>query len=191
MSERKTPAGTTVGVSEPYRYVERCDHLTDDGRCRLAIERPETDIAFAHERRHEEYRCPIVADGDGVDEGAEFPWHRCPHFRSRQRDRACVRCGLEERLVPTGDERPLLEEHHLAYRDAERSIGHEITVSLCRWCHAKVHRSWARLDDDVSPTPEAIAAREARRSDELEELQFPTAAERFGQPSSEDESSRQ
>ncbi len=49
------------------------------------------------------------------------------------------------------EERPLLEEHHLSYaRDGEQ-LSHEITVYLCRWCHAKVHNSWARITDDVAP----------------------------------------
>jgi len=59
--------------------------------------------------------------------------------------------------------------------------GHEVTVALCRWCHTKVHKSWARIDDDVSPDPEAIAAREHRRGKEFEEASFETAAERFGE----------
>ena len=89
--------------------------------------------------------------------------------------------------------RPLLEEHHLSYGD-DTSTGsddaagastpdepaHEITVALCRWCHAKVHNSFARIDDDASPDPEAIAARERRRSKEQQEFGFSTAAERRG-----------
>ena len=74
-------------------------------------------------------------------------------------------------------DRPLLEEHHLAYPD-ERSLGHEITVRLCRWCHAKVHGSWARITDDAGPDPEALAAREGRRDRELAEAEFRSARER-------------
>jgi hypothetical protein len=77
------------------------------------------------------------------------------------------------------DERPLLEEHHLSYADEGETVGHEITVSLCRWCHAKVHNSWARLDDDVEPDPEALAEKEGRRSRELDETSFETAKERY------------
>jgi hypothetical protein len=81
------------------------------------------------------------------------------------------------------EERPLLEEHHLSYAaDSVEGSGdpdHEITVSLCRWCHAKVHDSWARIDDDVNPDPEAIAKREARQARQQDELSFDTAAERF------------
>jgi hypothetical protein len=76
------------------------------------------------------------------------------------------------------ERRPLLEEHHLSYPDGE-GTSHEITVSLCRWCHAKVHNSFARVDDDASPDPEAIAERETRRAAGTEELGFESARERF------------
>ena len=75
------------------------------------------------------------------------------------------------------DERPLLEEHHLSYADAG-SMDHEITVYLCRWCHAKVHNSWARITDDAAPDPEALAELEGRRSREVEEAEFRSAADR-------------
>lgn len=52
---------------------------------------------------------------------------------------------------------------------------------LCRWCHAKVHDSWARITDDVNPDPEALAAKEGRRSVELKESEFTTAADRYQQ----------
>ncbi|MEF8801491.1 MAG: hypothetical protein V5A56_10730, partial [Halolamina sp.] len=55
---------------------------------------------------------------------------------------------------------------------------HEITVGLCRWCHTKVHRSFARITDDASPDPEAVAAREQRRGAEMEEFGFQSASER-------------
>jgi len=81
------------------------------------------------------------------------------------------------------DERPLLEEHHLSYSEgSEQGEGdptHEITVFLCRWCHAKVHNSWARVTDDVNPDPEAVAEQEGRKSRELDEMGFQSAAERF------------
>ena len=57
---------------------------------------------------------------------------------------------------------------------------HEITVALCRWCHSKVHASFARIDDDARPDPEAIAERESRRSKEESETAFETARERYG-----------
>jgi hypothetical protein len=169
----KTPKGTTVGVDDPYAFVERCDHLTDDGRCRFAVERGDHDPEFARERHADDLRCP-AADPHG-----EWAWSDCPHFRSRQRNRECLRCGLEERRVP-GEVRPLLEEHHLSYAgEPEADMEHEVTVYLCRWCHAKVHSSWARVDDDVGPDAEAIAAAEERRSREQAETAFSTAAERF------------
>jgi hypothetical protein len=175
----KAPGGTSVGVDDPYAFVERCDHLTDDGRCRYAAEYAGNDPAFAAERRDDDLRCP-AADPHG-----EWEWQDCPQFRARQHDRECVRCGLEERRVANSGERPLLEEHHLSYRGSGELRGdgmdasHEITVYLCRWCHAKIHRSWARVDDDASPDPEAVAAAEGRRSRELKEAAFTTAAERY------------
>jgi hypothetical protein len=183
---RKTPTGTSVGVDEPYDHVERCDHLTDDGRCRYAAEYAQHDPEFAAERRADDLRCP-AADPDGA-----WDWADCPHFRARQRSRECIRCGLEEvRLanVEARDTRPLLEEHHLSYRgEPEADMAHEITVYLCRWCHAKVHQSWARVDDDAAPDPEAIAAKEERRAREQAETGFETAAERFD-PGDTDDSS--
>ena len=167
---KKTPSGTAVGVEDPYEHAGVCDHATGDGKCRYAFEFPKQDREFAAERRAEEFRCP-VADGD-------WAWADCPHYRCRQRHRECVRCGIEERRRAHDDERPLLEEHHLAY-DSDEDVGHEITVYLCRWCHAKVHGSWARVDDDANPDPEAIAAAESRRSEEQSELGFESAAERF------------
>lgn len=168
---KRTPTGTTVGVDDPYAHVERCDHVTDDGRCRLAIERPSVDRAFAEERRAAEYACPVGNE--------TWAWRDCPHFRSTGETHACVRCGLEERRDGLDAERrPLIEEHHLSYDAAGADPEHEITVGLCRWCHAKVHQSWARITDDVSPDPEAIAEREQRRTEELAECRFQTAAER-------------
>jgi hypothetical protein len=229
----KTDAGTPVGVDDPYDHVGHCDHLTDDGRCRYAVEHGDHDPGFARERRRDDYRCPVVADPDGSPEpprasgpeapesdrdgragaaseeggpGAALPgpweWVDCPHFRCRDRTRECVRCGLEAVRMAHDDDRPLLEEHHLSYdRDGDRAPepgtadpgpgcdpaggadgrlpAHEITVYLCRWCHAKVHDSWARIDDDVAPDAEAIAEREGRRSRERDELGFDSAADRF------------
>lgn len=170
----KTPQGTTVGVEDPYAVVERCDHLTDDGRCRYAAEHGQHDPEFARKRQADDLRCP-AADPEG-----EWGWADCPHFRDRQRSKACRRCGLEERRLATEETRPLLEEHHLEYADDERKeLAHEITVSLCRWCHAKVHNSWARIDDDASPDPEAIAAAEGRRSKEQAEFGFESAKDRY------------
>jgi hypothetical protein len=182
----KTPRGTSVGVEDPYEHVDRCDHVTDDGRCRFAVERAERDPSFAAERRADDLRCPaaafearVAADRAVSDdpEAGEWRWADCSHFRSREHDDTCARCGLAERRVD--GERPLLEEHHLSYADEPAAgMDHEITVALCRWCHAKVHGSWARIDDDAAPDPEALAAAEGRRSAELAETAFRTAAER-------------
>ena len=214
----KTPSGTSVGVEDPYAHVDRCDHCTDEGRCRFAVEQGDRDPEFANARSREDFRCPVVcevqsASGDRAGSGATrearldeegltgpWDWADCPHFRRRNRDRECERCGLEEHRMAHDDERPLLEEHHLSYREGDspaepgamserdpRTTGdgagngpsHEITVFLCRWCHAKVHDSWASVDDDVNPDPEAIAEREGRRSREQAELGFQSAAERY------------
>jgi hypothetical protein len=179
----KTPTGTSVGVEDPYAHVDRCDHLTDEGRCRFAVEQGDRDPAFADARSREDFRCPVAGDPGTEDADGPWEWVDCPHFRCRTHERECVRCGLAERRMAHSDERPLLEEHHLSYRadssSGEGDPGHEITVVLCRWCHAKVHDSWAGIHDDVNPGPEALAEREARRSREQAELGFESAAERY------------
>ncbi|MFC6992354.1 hypothetical protein ACFQH3_11700 [Haladaptatus sp. GCM10025707] len=168
----KTPQGTSVGVDDPYAHVERCDHLTDDGRCRYAFHYAGNDPEFAAARKADDFQCPVV------DPESNWEWRDCPHFRSTEHNRECARCGLEERLNKHSTTvRPLLEEHHLSYADREAGT-HEITVFLCRWCHAKIHNSFARIDDDASPDPEAIAEGETRRGQELDELGFQTASER-------------
>ena len=168
----RTPRGSPIGIEDPYAVVDRCDHCTDRGHCRLAIERPEIDWEFADRLAAVEYACP-VADPDG--DWAK--WSDCPHLERRTTGRACHRCGLEARRDGLSTARPLLEEHHLRYPDQD-GLDHEITVALCRWCHAKVHDSWAALTDDVNPDPEAIAERESRRASELAELSFPSASDR-------------
>ncbi|MEY7848651.1 hypothetical protein AB7C87_05550 [Natrarchaeobius sp. A-rgal3] len=173
----RTPNGTAVGVDDPYEFAGLCDYLTGDGRCRYAYDHYEHDPEFARERAREEYACPIV-DPDSDSEG-DPEWADCQHFRSRNRDRECVRCGLAEKRMAQSEARPLLEEHHLSYARDGDQLSHEITVYLCRWCHAKVHNSWARITDDVAPDPEAIAALEERRGREYEEMGFESAAERY------------
>jgi hypothetical protein len=183
----KTDAGTSVGVDDPYAHVDRCDHCTDEGRCRFAVEQGDRDPPFARERRAADYRCPVVGEADEKGLTGPWDWADCPHFRCLQRDRECERCGLSEVRLAHDDERPLLEEHHLSYRERGTpgptgggvETGHEITVFLCRWCHAKVHKSWAGLTDDVGPDPEAIAAAEERKTRERAELSFESAADRF------------
>ena len=173
----KTPRGTAVGVDDPYEHAGLCDHLTDDGRCRYAFEYAEHDPAFARERRAAEFRCPVVADADGAIPDGEA-WAACRHYRCRTDGEECLRCGLPEHRDGHTDARPLLEEHHLSYADGE-GASHEITVTLCRWCHATVHDSWGRITDDVSPDPEALAEREGRRSREQSELSFEPASDRY------------
>jgi hypothetical protein len=170
----RTPTGTPVGVDDPYAHADRCDHLTSDGRCRYALEHAGDDPSFAADRRAEDYAC-VVADD-------ETTWRTCPHYRSTTDGRECRRCGLAEVRMAHDDDRPLLEEHHLSYGGEADGTdpSHEITVALCRWCHAKVHAGWARIDDDVGPDAEALAAREERRSRERGEFGFRTAAEREG-----------
>jgi len=179
----ETPTGTPVGVDDPYEHAGVCDHLTDDGRCRFALTRAGDDPEFSAARRAADYDC-VAAEED-----SEF--RDCPHYRSTTDGRECVRCGLEAVRIAHDDSRPLLEEHHLSYGsggdrastdpDGSETTGepsHEITVALCRWCHAKIHRSFARIDDDVEPDPEAFAAREERRAKEQSEFGFSTARER-------------
>ena len=184
----RTPDGTPVGVDDPYAVAGVCDHLTDDGRCRFALTQAGNDPAFTDARRVDDYACHVGPDG---------AWRACPHYRSTTDGRECMRCGLEEVRLAGEAARPLVEAHHLSYGDAETTDDtavttdatttndtaaagpHEITVALCRWCHTKVHRSIARIDDDASPDPEAIAEREGRRTKEREETAFETARERF------------
>jgi hypothetical protein len=177
----RTDAGTTVGVDDPYAVVDRCDHLTSDGKCRFAVERADQDPEFAAARQAEGFRCPVA--GEQTEEGPTGPWDwaDCSHFRCRTHDRTCVRCGLTEERMAHDDDRPLLEEHHLSYADdsteGSGATSHEITVSLCRWCHAKVHDSWARIDDDVTPDTAAIAERENRRARQQAETAFSPATD--------------
>ncbi len=186
----RTPDGTPVGVDDPYDVAGICDHLTDDGRCRFALTRAGDDPAFAAERH---------ADGDACHVGPEGNWRACPHYRSTTDGRECARCGLAEVRLAHESARPLVEEHHLSYGDAgdgdttdgdgtadgddmtelDDAGPHEITVALCRWCHAKVHGSFARIGDDASPDPAAIAERESRRAKEHTESAFETASERY------------
>lgn len=167
---KRTPQGTAVGVDDPYKHVDRCDHLTDSGECRLSLVRVANSPWLDDAERDDETACLV---------GPEGCWSECPQFRSTATATACRRCGLEEhRVAHQSACRPLLEAHHLSYADADTSNSHEITVMLCRWCHAKVHSGWARITDSVNPDPEAIAERERRRGAELAEAEFVTAADR-------------
>jgi hypothetical protein len=173
----KTDRGTSVGVDDPYEVAGACDHLTDDGRCRFALDRAGDDPEFARARRADGYAC-LVGESD-------CDWRDCPHYRWTPRARECHRCGLEEVRLAHESARPLLEEHHLSYGDGA-ATSHEITVRLCRWCHAKVHGSFARIDDDATPAVEAVAAREERRGKEQAELGFESAAERYERGDADD-----
>ena len=173
----QTPEGTPVGVDDPYAVAGRCDHLTDDGRCRLARDHAGVDPEFAAARAADDYACHVGEAGE---------WRNCPHYRWTTTADVCRRCGLEERRVAHDDSRPLIEEHHLSYGDGSSDAPgdtdkprHELTVALCRWCHAKVHQSFARIDDDVDPDPEAVAEREQRQAAEAEEFGFQSARDRF------------
>lgn len=181
----ETPDGTPVGVDDPYAVAGRCDHLTSDGRCRYALDHPDADPAFAADRRADGYACVVADTEEAATDGADPDWSCCPHYRATTEARECVRCGLEEvRIAHDDDARPLVEEHHLSYGSGSdagtegEAPSHEITVGLCRWCHTKVHRSFARIDDAASPDPEAIAVREGRRGEELSEMAFESASER-------------
>ena len=183
MAVKETPSGTPVGVDDPYDAAGVCDHLTSDGRCRFALTRAGDDPQFARERERDEYACLA---------GEETPFRECPHYRSTTDGRECRRCGLEEVRMAHDNSRPLLEEHHLSYGSSEGSdrsaddrrtsddgeTSHEITVALCRWCHAKIHAGNGRIDDDATPDPDARAERAARRQVEREEAGFQTAAQR-------------
>jgi len=145
----KTDAGTSVGVENPYEYVDRCDHLTDEGKCRFAVEYGDADPQFARERRREEYQCPVAGDPEEAGATGSWEWEDCPHFRCRNRERECLRCGLAEQRMAHDDDRPLLEEHHLSYADTSAEgtgeTSHEITVFLCRWCHAYQHTTYIQI----------------------------------------------
>ena len=164
----RTPEGTPVGVDDPYTVAGVCDHLTSDGRCRLALRHSSVDSEFAAERAADDYACHVGETDD---------LRACPYYRWTTSDTECARCGLAELRLAHDETRPLLEEHHLSYPD-DHGTSHELTVSLCRWCHAKVHRSFARIDDDASPDPEAIAERETRRAAEQQEFGFQSARKR-------------
>jgi len=178
----QTPEGTPVGVDDPYAVAGLCDHLTDDGRCRFALNHGSVDPEFAEQRAVDGYTCHVGEAGD---------WRACPHYRWTTTNDECRRCGLRGRRLAHDDSRPLIEEHHLSYADADAGDGaatadsdtvdasHELTVALCRWCHAKVHQAFARIDDGVDPDPEAIAEREQRRAAENEEVEFQSARDRF------------
>ncbi|QDX39823.1 hypothetical protein [Salarchaeum sp. JOR-1] len=197
----KTPSGTSVGVADPYERAGVCDHVTGDGRCRYAVEHAQHDPEFAAERRADDYRCPVAADDWAWrdcphyrDTATSDECARCG-LDERRNAHSDARPLLEEHHLSYADERSESAEQasgetansagernesaeQASSTDGAGELAHEITVTLCRWCHAKVHGSWAAIDDDASPDAAALAEREGRKSDELAELGFETAAER-------------
>ncbi len=171
---KKTPKGTPVGVDDPYIYVDKCDHLTGEGLCRLILENRDVEGSFQVELERGDYVCPVVEQ--------KWKWENCPYFRYRANQKRCARCGLEERLNAHDNSRPLLERHHLSYAGERvgggEQMDHEIIVILCRWCHAKVHKSGARINDEVEPDRKALEMMEERKSAEMNETKFESARER-------------
>ena len=173
-----TPRGTPVGVENPYEYVSKCDHLTGSGMCRLMFEDGHIDLTFREMLQKNEFNCPVVS--------GEWEWKDCPKFRFRTNGKVCARCGLEEHLNSHDNSRPLLEKHHLSYAEPEggkipdrEDMSHEITITLCRWCHAKVHKAGVRIDDCVEPDLKAIKMAYGRKKIEDEETVFKSARERY------------
>ncbi len=198
----RTPDGTPVGVDDPYAVAGVCDHLTDDGRCRFALTRAGDDPEFAAARRADGYACHVGPD----DAWRECPHYRST--TDGRECRRCgleevriahddARPLVEEHHLSYGASGTDATEDRDggAGRHPDDGAGghpddgagghpddagpHEITVALCRWCHTKVHRSFARIDDDARPDPEAVAERESRRSKEQSESAFETAGERL------------
>ena len=198
----RTPGGSPVGVDDPYAVAGVCDHLTDDGRCRFALTRAGDDPAFAADRRDDDYACHVGSDGEwrtcphyrSTTDGRECARCGLEEVRLAHAD---ARPLVEEHHLSYGSTGPTDGKTDDAGSgrgvddagsgrgvddagsDVDDAGPHEITVALCRWCHSKVHDSFARIDDDASPDPEAIAEREGRRTRELEESAFTTARERY------------
>ena len=201
----RTPNGTPVGVDDPYAVAGVCDHLTDDGRCRFALTRAGDDPEFAADRRADDYGCHVGADGAwracphyrsttnanacvrcGLENvrlahDASRPLVE-EHHLSYGRGSADAPGTVAERgrEPDAADAEGTDDTRSAADAEGGDDAGpHEITVGLCRWCHAKVHGSIARVDDDASPDPDAIAERERRREAERSESAFETASERY------------
>ena len=171
---KMTPKGTPVGVEDPYAYVDKCDHLTGEGFCRLALQNSNVEETFQMELEGRRYNCPVVED--------KWGWENCPYFRFRSMENRCSRCGLEEKINAHDSSRPLLERHHLSYRKAAMGKGrvsHEITVMLCRWCHAKVHKLGAIISENAAPDRKALELLWKRKNAEMKETKFESAKERY------------
>ncbi|ERH02326.1 MAG: hypothetical protein J07HN6_01894, partial [Halonotius sp. J07HN6] len=63
---KETPDGTPVGVDDPYEVAGLCDNLTDDGRCRFALDHAGVDPAFADERAADDYACHVATPTTGT-----------------------------------------------------------------------------------------------------------------------------
>ncbi|WP_227131503.1 DUF7097 family protein [Halorubellus salinus] len=212
----KTPKGTGVGVDDPYEHVDVCDHLTSDGTCRYAFEYPQHDPGFARDRRRDDLACPVVADVGPAWAWRDCPHFkstssgrecaRCgleerrmahdddrplveEHHLSYADDAARRAADATELDTPEsdGDDTDGDDGGEVDADDADGGPSHEITVALCRWCHSKVHDSWARITDDVNPSAEALAVAEDRRSRELDEAGFTAASERYDPDDEESE----
>jgi len=141
-------------------------------RCGLEERRnAHTDARPLLEEHHLEYAAER-SEAAGHASGSELRERHASHADERS-EAAGHASGSELRERHVSDAGPTGGRA----RDDE-DVGHEITVVLCRWCHSAVHDSWARIDDDANPSPEALAAAEGRRSEELDELGFETAATR-------------
>jgi hypothetical protein len=202
----KTPKGTGVGVDDPYEHVDVCDHLTSEGTCRYAFEHPQHDPEFARERRRDDLACPVVADVGPDWDWRDCPHfrsttsgRRCArcgleerrmahdderplveeHHLSYADDAARRAADATELETGRGDRAVDDEDDGKDAADEDTGPSHEITVALCRWCHSKVHDSWARITDDANPSAEALAVAEDRRSRELDEAGFAAASDRY------------
>jgi len=205
----KTPKGTGVGVDDPYEHVDVCDHLTSEGTCRYAFEHPRHDPAFARDRRRDDLACPVVADVGpdwawrncphfrsttsgrqcarcGLEERRMAHDDERPlveeHHLSYADDaarRAADATELETGHDEAGTADGANDDAGDASADEADGPSHEITVGLCRWCHSKVHDSWARITDDATPSADALAVAEERRSRELDEAGFAAASDRY------------
>lgn len=160
---------TYVGVEDPFGYIDSCDYITQKGRCLFAFKKFGEDIEFSKDRKSEDFICPVFED--------RWNWSDCPHFKSLNYDDQCRRCGLEE--IRISNEYPLIEQHHILYPDKEKGQTHEITLPLCRWCHARIHNSEASIGDDVDPPRKALEIKEKRLKKQKQETGFSKATKLY------------
>ncbi len=164
-------AETYVGVDDPYKYIDSCDYITQRGKCLFSFKNFSEDIEFSKNREFENFMCPVFED--------RWSWSDCPHFKSLNYDDKCRRCGLKE--IRMSDQHPLIEKHHVLYPDKQKGNTHEITLPLCRWCHARIHNSGASIDDKVDPPDEAVEIKEKRLKRQKQETDFSTANKIYNQ----------